>query len=87
MSLLAMQADAAAIRARSRHLGYRPLGGSGNNAIPLTVRNVTYRSRQAAADALGVTLRQVYQAIARGTVDKLGLDGRAGSRKPREGRA
>lgn len=71
-TLAAMMADARAINAKRK-----------NKRKPLTVRNEYYPSRQAAADALGVTIRQVYQSIASGDVDKLGLDGRAGSKKRR----
>ena len=41
--------------------------------MPVRVRGVTYPSAQACADAIGVTRKTVYAALARGTPDNIGL--------------
>jgi hypothetical protein len=50
--------------------------------MPVRVRGVTYHSAQACADAIGVTRKAVYAALARGTPDRIGLKCAAGKPKP-----
>jgi hypothetical protein len=50
--------------------------------MPVRVRGVTYPSAQFCANALGVTRKAVYNALARGTPDRIGLDNAAGKARP-----
>lgn len=50
--------------------------------MPVRVRGVTYPSAQACANALGVTRKTVYAALARGTPDHIGLKRTKGRAMP-----